>query len=236
MHKRISFIIFIFFVFSQQAHASRLDLFTEPNGSLGPLVNFLVDDVGIAVNAYYYDQVTNEVMAGVVTGIDGIANKKHPAGIGAGKSSSSINPPGLDNVGEREVAGNLHGLIEFLVFSFDTPVIVKGIETDGLGPHGTNLDYWGGVNTLTDGFDMTNLGDGYSLVDTPSLFTPDSALGSVSWFAIGAKPEEDFNVFSIQTVQFSAAPASVPVPAAFWLFLTGVMGLTRLKKGCIKIS
>jgi hypothetical protein len=230
MHKTIKIVFSLFFILSSQAHATRVDLFSEPNGSLGPSINHQADGINVTISAHYYDRITNEVSSAVVVGIDGVANTKHPAGIGVGKSATSLNPPGIDNVGGEEINGVFHDYLEFLVFSFDTTVVVNEIETEGLGPHGTDVNYWGGLNSLENDFDLSALGSIYTADQTSPSFLPDAGLGVVSWFALAAKPEEAFNVFSIQSVQFTATPAPVPVPAAFWLFITGIVGLISRKK------
>ena len=218
-------------LFSSHAYASRVNLYEEANGPLGPTISFNEDGVGVKVDAYYYDLITKEVVAAVVVGIDGEQNIKHPAGIGVGKSMTSVNPPGLDNVGGAEVNGIFHDYLEFLVFSFDSNVTINAVETGGLGPHGTAANYWGGVSILADNFDVDALGDKYTADETAPIFTPSAGLGDVSWFAIGAKPEDAFNVFSIQTIQFTKTQSvsAVPVPAAFWLFASALVGL-RFKK------
>lgn len=232
MHKTIKLVCTLLFVFSSQAHAIRIDLTTEPNGLLGSSLVHEKDGVEVTINAYYYDLITNEVSSGVVLGIDGVANPRHPAGIGVGKSETSINPPGLDNVGGKVIDGVDHQYLEFLIFSFDSTVVVTEVETEGLGPHGTSVNYWGGLSILDNDFDVTDLGAKLTVDETEPAFSPDPDLGVVSWFAVGAKPEDAFNVFSIQGIQFSVAdaPSEVPVPAAFWLFFSGIIGLLRYKK------
>jgi len=264
MYKTINLLFTIILVFSSQANASLVKLYGEANGSLGHSITHNVDGVEVKIDAYYYDKITREVFPGVVVGIDGEANSRHPAGIGIGKSATSVNPPGLDNVGGMNIGEVFHDYLEFLVFSFDSAVKVVEVETDGLGPHGTSVEYWSGANELNwsrvkvgvddngnDVFTINNsddlrakidelgdrnifidtAGDYYSDPDVPVFpgFKPDAE--GVSWFAIGAMPEEAFNVFSIQAVQFTAAasPAPVPVPSAFWLFLTAALGLVRRK-------
>lgn len=220
----------LLFILSSQANATTVALYTEPNGSLGHSIDLQADGTNITISAYYYDLITNEVTSAVVVGIDGVANIKHPAGIGVGKSATSINPPGIDNVGGAEINGVFHDYLEFLVFSFDRDVTVNSIETEGLGPHGTDVNYWGGLTALENGFDMSALGSMYTAEDTSPSFSPASELGDVSWFALAAKPDVAFNVFSIQNIQFTAAPTTVPVPAAFWLFMTGIVGLVSRRK------
>jgi len=221
MNKAIKFIIFISCIFSSQSQASYINFTTEQNGSLGASSSYVADGVNVEVRAYNYSTLDQSLLAGLVVGIDGVANTKHPAGLGAGKSAASINPPGLDNTSKFQ--------IEFLVFKFDTKVFVDSLETDGLGPHGTDVDYWAG-NFLPAEFAMSDLGLKYTVEDTTPSFQPDDALGAVSWFALGAKYTEHLNVFSIQRMNFTEAPAAVPVPAAFWLFATGLFGLIRVKK------
>jgi len=229
MYKTINLLFTIILVFSSQANASLVKLYEESNGSLGHSITHNVDGVEVKIGAYYYDKITKEVFSGVVVGIDGIANSKHPAGVGVGKSATSINPPGLDNVGGVEIDGIFHDYLEFLVFSFDSVVNVVGVETDGLGPHGTSAEYWSGESKLDSLNNIDDLGVNNTFVNTSAGFNPGAE--GVSWFAIGAMPEEAFNVFSIQAVQFTAAssPAPVPVPSAFWLFLTAALGLVRRK-------
>ncbi len=212
--------IFLLFpmMFSSQLQASYLNLTTETNGSLGPSISHSVDGINLEISAYNYDVTTGNVQTGLVAGIDGLANVRHPAGIGAAKSNVSFNPPGIDNTDPSQ--------IEFLLFKFDQSVSVTAVETTGLGPHGSDVNYWGG-NTMGGMSNISDLGVMYTLDDTTPFFTP-SNLSVISWLAIGAKPEEDFNVFSIQGIQFNPAP--VPVPAAFWLLGSGLIGLAARRK------
>ena len=222
MNKTINLIIFISCIFSTQSQASYIDFTTSANGSLGFSTSYFVDGVNVEISAYNYNTEDQSLLKGLIVGIDGVANSEHPAGLGAGKSAVSINPPGLDNTSKFQ--------IEFLVFKFDSKVFVDQFETQGLGPHGTDVDFWGG-NVLNADFAMSDLGVKYTVEDTTPAFQPDDALGAVSWFALGAKYTEHLNVFSIQRMNFTEAPAAVPVPAAFWLFATGLFGLLRVRRG-----
>lgn len=227
MNKAINLVIFISCVFSSQLQAKYINFTTEPNGPMGSSAVFSVDDINVEISAYNYDTTNNNsIQAGLVSGIDGLANERHPAGLGAAKSDTSTLPPGIDNTSKYQV--------EFLVFKFDKNVRIDSLETEGLGPHGTDVDYWGGLKALADSFIMTDMGVKYSVDDTTPSFKPDEALGVVSWFALGAKYTDYFNVFSIQRLNFTEEPTSVapvPLPAAFWLFGAGLMALLRSKKG-----
>lgn len=227
MYKNTKFVFAAILLFSTQANAMavNLNLTNETNGSLGPSIQRETENIGITIDAYYYDDVTNEITSAVIVGIDGVVNKKHPAGIGVGKSATSINPPGIDNVGGDS---NDHIYSEFIVFSFDTTINDIYIETEGLGPHGTNVEFWSGNNQLSNLSSISDLGEKQTFLETTPGFSPTNE--TISWFAISAQPEDDFNVFSIQSVQFSTdTVTTVPVPAAFWLFLTGIIGLARKK-------
>jgi hypothetical protein len=221
--KKFIFTALVFLSSQTFASAVTLDLTTETNGSLGSSIQREAGGINVDISAYFYNDTTNEITSAVVVGIDGVTNVKHPAGIGIGKSATSINPPGIDNVSGNS-SDHVHS--EFLVFSFDSSVDSLLIETEGLGPHGTDVEFWKGSTALNNPSDITELGEKLIVNETAPGFSPTNA--EFTWFAISAKPEEDFNVFSIQSIQFSeATPTTVPVPAAFWLFLTGVVGLAR---------
>ena len=76
MHKTIKLVCTLLVLFSSHAYASRVNLYEEANGPLGPTISFNEDDVGVKVDAYYYDLITKEVVAAVVVGIDGEQNIK----------------------------------------------------------------------------------------------------------------------------------------------------------------
>ncbi len=215
---------------STSVQATLINLANEPYGSMGHSVDYSKDGVTVTISAFKYDSenTSRNVSSGLVMGIDGIFNERHPAGLGAAKSEASINPPGIDNVFLEE--------IEFLLFTFSKPVKVTYIENSGLGPHGTAVNYWGGHHSFdTENFSTLNLGHKYSLENTHPGFTPDDSLGTVTWFAMGAQPnEEGYNVFSTQTLQFTESErpevTTVPLPAAMWLFLSTVFGLIGYKR------
>ncbi len=214
---------------STSAQATLLNFANEAYGSLGPSITTAKDGVSVKISAFKYNSESEnkEVSPGILMGIDGIYNERHPAGLGAAKSEEAHNPPGIDNVAASE--------IEFVLFEFDKPVKVTYIENTGLGPHRTGIDYWGGHHHINpENFSILDLGNKYSLENTTPGFAPDDAIGVVTWFAMGATPsEEAYNVLSMQTFQFteSTLPQAtvVPLPAAVWMFLAATFSLVGIK-------
>ncbi len=156
--------------------------------------------------------------------------------------------PGFDNrntngIGSRPV-------LQFALFEFNTPVTVSQVTNQNFG--NSRRDMWvaGGSVAPDLSLDLVNAFAGFTVLNVRGLYFGQPAngpvvhtfspLNNIRWLAVGTPPSQTGNIgpftgglggtqFYIN--QVSATP--VPVPAAWWLFgsgLAAITGITRRRR------
>lgn len=152
--------------------------------------------------------------------------------------------PGFDNrntngIGSRPV-------LQFALFEFNTPVTVSQVTVDDVSNYGRSVWVAGGSVAPDLSLDLVRAFAGFTVLNlrddaSDGLFVHTfSPLNNIRWLAVGTPPSQTGNIgpftgglggsqFYIN--QVSATP--VPVPAAWWLFgsgLAAITGITRRRR------
>lgn len=121
----------------------------------------------------------------------------------------------------------------FALFSFDQPVDVPGVTVDDVSNFERDIwmatgitapDFTSGFLSGIMGFSTVNSAD--DLGDGP--FTHNLGATGISYLLVGAPPEVNLGSLAAGSSQFyidSFDATMVPVPAAAWLFGSGILGL-----------
>lgn len=130
----------------------------------------------------------------------------------------------------------------FALFSFSQPVDIPGVTVDDVTNYNRSIwmaagttapDFSGGFLSGLTGFNVVNsaddAGDGF--------FTHGLGATDISYLLVGAPPQENLGPLTSGNSQFYidsfGATEAVPVPAAVWLFVSGLLGtigFSRRKK------
>lgn len=160
--------------------------------------------------------------------------------------SGGLSPGFSSGYGNDTVADPAPPAFHFALFSFDQAVDIPGVTVDDVTNQ--DRDIWMGASTIAPDFSsgfLTGIA-GFDIVNSPDdagdgLFThslPAVATG-VSYFLVGAPPQgEDLGPIS-GTGSFSGSnifidsfngTTTVPIPAAAWLFVSGLLGLIGISR------
>ncbi len=182
-------------------------------------VDFTSMDWHEGSSAPYETSITNNI-----DGIDVTAS--------AGPAGASLYHDTTDGLGVRynyetdEIEGS-----EVLTISFGSTVQLNSIGISDLfiesrngGPAYTEFGFYsidGGAPVMFEAVQMTLGSNGELLISGLNLM-----LDSISFSAIGRTTQGEDHEFSLQSLTISA----VPVPAAFWLFGTALIGFISLSR------
>ena len=144
--------------------------------------------------------------------------------------------PGIDSM---TVGGALPSF-QFALFRFDAPVDVSQVILDAVSNYKTSVWVAGGNSAPNLDLDFLSAFSAFSFVNSPSLagpvhsFTP---FEGISYLAIGASPGQDIGnlgpIEALGKAQFyidGIKVSAVPVPAAVWLFGSGLIGLVGIAR------
>ena len=153
-------------------------------------------------------------------------------------STASTFQPGFDNMPDAVSLVSF----QFALFAFDTPVNVSQVILDSVSNFKNHVWVAGGTTApdLSQDF-LTAFGD-FSFINSPHLSGPThtfAPMEGITYLAIGAPPKIGSEnslgpvtgvgnnaQFYIEGINVSA----VPVPAAIWLFCTGLIGLIGIAR------
>lgn len=171
------------------------------------------------------------------------------AGIPANGSdyfSGGLSPGFSSGYGNDTVANPAPPAFHFALFSFDQPVDIPGVTVDDVTNQ--DRDIWMGTSTTAPDFSsgfLTGIA-GFNIVNSPDdagdgLYThtlPAVATG-ISYFLVGAPPQGEnlgpitgtgaFSGSNIFIDSFNGT-TTVPIPAAVWLFSSGLLGLLAVSR------
>jgi hypothetical protein len=156
-----------------------------------------------------------------------------------GDDWGSVGAPGFDNTDGGSPASSTLPSFQFALFVFDTPVDISQVIVDDVSNF--NRDIWVAAGDtapdLSGGF--LDAFSGYTIINssddaTDGFFTHSFAsIQDISYLAIGAPPRDEIgNLGLVTSVNHSTqfyiqglTINAVPIPAAAWLFGSGLFGL-----------
>ncbi len=144
--------------------------------------------------------------------------------------------PGIDSM---TVPGALPSF-QFTLFRFDAPVDVSQVILDAVSNYKTSVWVAGGNTAPNLDLDFLSAFSAFSFANSPTLagpihsFTP---FEGINYLAIGASPGQDIGnlgpIEALGRAQFyidGINVSAVPVPAAVWLFGSGLLGLAGIAR------
>ncbi len=144
--------------------------------------------------------------------------------------------PGFDSAPAR---GSLPSF-QFALFRFDAPVDVSQVILDAVSNYKTSVWVAGGNTAPNLNMDFLSAFSTFSFVNSPTLAGPTHSFTpfeGISYLAIGASPGQDIGnlgpIEALGKAQFyidGINVSAVPVPAAVWLFGSGLIGLVGIAR------
>ncbi len=161
-------------------------------------------------------------------------------------SVGALAQPGFDN---RTRSGDFPTM-QFALFAFSQPVDVSQIVLGNVSNYGHPIFVAAGDSAPDLSTDLVSAFSGDTIVSNPlstqgkvstGLIYNFSSLGSASYLVVGTSPQSDLGPFLAKSGNVTSSQfyineigfSAVPVPAAIWLFgsgLVGLIGVARRKK------
>ena len=248
------FLAAAFCLSASTAHGSLVNYVTDPLTIDTDTITTTRDGITITATAYHVEimPTTSIIYGPFPTGREfrysndrgqrhGLGLNAQPVGTLAPTEDDSIGAlvqPGFDNMTR---SGNFPTM-QFALFAFSQPVDVSQVVLGNITNNAHPIFVAAGASAPNLSTDMVSAFSGYTILSNP-LSTQGSPsrgltynfgpLVSVSYLAIGTSPQSDLGPFlaksgNVRSSQFyinEIGFSSVPLPAAAWLFGSGLIGL-----------